>query len=408
MNLDYKKLALMILIAAAVIALIFLIYFFFVKPFSAPPPADQEQTAGSDQTLPTAGQSTGQTSVIDGISQTFPAGSSQTGADNVPDGSQPTKQTNTTPLTDFPVYFAASSNNGDLVYYSSDGKFYRINPNGQVTAFSDKVFHNVSNVVWSNGKDKAILQYPDGSNIIYDFNQNKQITLQKHWTDFTFSPSDQQIAFKSIGLDPENRFLAVGDNSGSNLKIIESIGGVENKFQINWSPNNSMIANFIESNGINRTEIYFVGLNNENFKSMTVEGRGFEGLWSPDGTAMVYSVYNTSDYTPQLWISGAGPENIGAGRNVLGLNTWADKCSFSDATTLYCAVPQEMPYGAGLESGLTIGISDDIYKIDLQTGAKQLISGYGDHRIDKIFPLSGGSTLLFTDANTGEIYRVEL
>ena len=141
---------------------------------------------------------------------------------------------------------------------------------------------------------------------------------------------------------------------------------------------------------------------------MVVEGRGFDGLWTPDGNAMVYSVYNTSDYAPTLWISGASPDNIGAGRNVLGLNTWADKCSFGGDTTLYCAVPQSMPYGAGLEPGLMAGVSDNIYQVDLKTGAKKLILDQSTHQIDKVYPLDNGKYILFSDAYTGQIYRVEL
>ncbi len=405
MNIDYKKLALIILVIAATVALIFLIYFLFYKPITSTfnGGADERQKTTSG-TLSPAGPAGTDGSSSGGSNETGTQGNNQSEGQILP--TENAENSKLKKLTDFPAYFSSPSDNG-LVYYNySDGKFYKILPDGSISLLSDKVFHNVSNIVWSNGKNKAILQYPDGSNIIYDFKQDKQITLQKHWSDFTFSPSDQQIAFKSFGIDPENRFLAIGDTNGSNLKILESIGGVENKFSVNWSPNNSMVANFIESNGMDRSEIYFIGQNNENFKSMLVQGRGFEGVWTPDGTAMVYSTYDTSDYIPQLWISGAGPENIGVGRNVLGINTWIDKCSFSGNTTLYCAVPQQMPTGSALEPSLTLGISDNIYKIDLQTGNKQLITN-SNHTINKIFPLNNGNDLLFTDAFTGEIYRIE-
>ncbi|MFA6422623.1 MAG: hypothetical protein WCV92_04455 [Candidatus Buchananbacteria bacterium] len=409
MELDYKKLGLFALIIGAAIIFALLIYFFFFRQFYGPSPVITSglTTSTATSTLPAAGQATTGTGNNNGSGQ-FPI-NSNTSADNNATAGQQSQQNTISALTTSTAYFAAPDGDNNLVYYNAkDGKFYKVTSDGKITEYSDKIFHNVQNVVWSNSKQKAILQYPDGTNIIYDFSQNKQINLQKHWSDFTFSPNDQQIAFKSMALDPENRYLAIGDSSGSNLKIIESIGGSENKFQVNWSPNNAMIAQFVDGKGLNRSEIYFVGLNNENFKSMVVEGRGFEGLWTPDGNAMVYSVYSTDDYKPTLWISGASPDNVGSGRNVLGLDTWASKCSFGNPTTLYCAVPKKMPYGAGIEPELLRGTADDIYQIDMQTGAKKLIAQQGSHEISKIYPLSNSKYILFTDAVDGKIYRIEL
>jgi len=284
-----------------------------------------------------------------------------------------------------------------------------VSAGGDIKAYSNKIFYNVRSASWSNDGTMAALEYPDGSNIIYDFANNKQITLPKHWQEFEFSPDGGQIAFKSIALDPENRFLAVANPDGSQIKILESIGGVENQFKANWSPNNQMVATFSEGIDANRSEVFFIGLNNENFKSMIVEGRDFRGVWSPEGNKMIYSVYSSeNDYKPQLWIADANPNSIGANRRSIGLDTWGNKCSFADSDRVICAVPQSLPSGAGLAPESANQINDYLYEINLATGAKKLLAvPEGSHTIDQVIA-SNSDYVFFSDRNDGRIYRIKL
>lgn len=77
---------------------------------------------------------------------------------------------------------------GKVQYYNqSDGKFYKIDKDGKVILLSDKVFFSVEDVTWAPGKDKAILEYPDGRKILYNFTTEKQASLPSHWQDFSFS-----------------------------------------------------------------------------------------------------------------------------------------------------------------------------------------------------------------------------
>ena len=263
-------------------------------------------------------------------------------------------------------------------------------------------------MTWANNRGQAVLEYPDGSNIVYDFNTNKQVTLPKHWQDFSFAPADNGIAFKSMALDVENRFLAIAGPDGSQSRILENIGEKEDQFQVNWSPNNQMIATFSKGKDLNRSEVYFVGLNNENFKYMLVEGRGFEGQWSPEGDRMVYSVYNSGNgYKPELWIADADPSNIGNNRHQLNLQTWSDKCSFTNSQKLFCAVPSNLPDGVSLDRSQASGYIDQIYEIDLSTGSKKLLAvPEGNHAIDRI--MTSGNQLFFHDQNTNRLYKINL
>lgn len=303
------------------------------------------------------------------------------------------------------------SKDGRIQYYNKDdGKFYKIDSEGNVTALSDKVFHGVSNVVWSSDKNQSIIEYPDGNKILYNFATEKQVTLPAHWQDFSFSPSGKQIISESIGLDPENRWLTVSDPDGSNAKSLASIGTRDQYVYPDWSPNNQIVATYTKGVDFNRQEVFFVGLNDENFKSTIVEGRGIQSQWSTNGDRLLYSVYHSrDDYKPRLWIVDAAGDTIGSNRYSFDVSTWADKCTFASNTTIYCAVPQNLEKGAGLYPELADRTQDDLYRLDLKTGTKQLIAVPDDaYNISQIMVPSAQNYLYFTDKSTGLIYQVKL
>lgn len=305
---------------------------------------------------------------------------------------------------------AGTGGSGLQYYNKQDGKFYRVDSSGNITALTDKVFHSVEKIAWAPNKNKAILSYPDGANIVYDFSSNKQITLPSHWKDFDFSPDSGRIVMKSIGLDPENRWLAITNEDGSQARKIEAIGEKDSTVYPSWSPNNQTIAMYTEGIDFNRQEVFFVGLNNENFKSLIVEGRGFEPKWAPKGDRLLYSVYSTdSDLKPELWITNAQGESIGTGRKKLDIETWANKCSFADTSTLYCAVPDNLQQGAGLFPELARNTTDKLYAIDVRTGTKKIVSTpEGNFNISDIVVSDSGKDLFFTDALSEKVYKIDL
>ncbi len=406
MKLDWKKIGIVVLFLAALALFAFFIYWFFLKPIFSD---NSTQTTTSTSTtttgqLPqssTTGQKfnnlTNRGQLPDNQNQ------NQAGSTSIATIANNNISSQTKLLTSDNTFYPTTAKNGNVIYYNkTDGKFYQVDSSGKVSQYGSKVFNDVSNVTWSNSLNKAVLEYPDGSKIIYDFDENKQYSIPSHWQDFSFSPNDQQIAFKSIALDPENRFLVVANSNGSNPQSIENIGGVEDKFAVGWSPNNQMVATFQDGKDLDRNEIYFIGLNNENFKSMIVEGHDFQGQWSPSGDRMLYSVYNSqNDYKPQLWISYAYGQNIGDGRQSIGLQTWSSKCLFSDAVTVYCGVPTDLPTGAALSPDIADTIPDQIYKINLTTGNKELVAiPDSSQTVKQILSVSNGYLNFVTPYNS--------
>ena len=292
-----------------------------------------------------------------------------------------------------------------LSYYNrDDGKFYTINEKGESVLMSEKTFYNVQNITWSPDKDKVVLEYPDGSNIVYNFTADKQITLPKNWEEFNFALDNKRVITKNFSSNPDNNYLVIADINSGQSKIIESLGNKADKFKLAWSPDNQVVAFFVEPVDFDHQEIYLIGQHNENFKSIIVEGYGFQGKWNPKGDKILYSVYNSiSNYEPALWIT----TKHGVYKKRIELNTWAEKCSFYDNDIIYCGVPQYLEEMMGINPNYAMDINDDIYKINLNKNSVEKIAET-KRNVEKIMVSDGEKILYFTDRRTGRLYKIDL
>jgi hypothetical protein len=405
----YQKIFLIILFLGVSFLIGYFLWRFF---FKTTPSVEVPTGTGTISGLPLAGLGSSTPSDLSGGAN-LPGGQPTSLA---PDQNAPAEVadgglTKTDKLSDATTLNPTLSSDGKVQYYDqNDGKFYKIDENGNATLLSDRVFYDVDNIVWAPGKDKAILEYPDGSKILYNFSTGKQSTLPAHWENFSFSPDGGQIVSKSLGIDPENRWLVISSDDGSKATALEKIGTNDKTVYPSWSPNQQMVAMYTQGVDFNRQEVFFVGQNEENFKSTIIEGRGFKSTWSTAGDKLLYSVYNTSDnLNPRLWIVDASSDSIGQNRISLDLMTWADKCTFATNDELYCAVPESLPEGAGLFPELADNSKDNLYKIDLKTGSKQLLAvPDGTYNISNIIVPQDQSYLYFTDKKTNQLYKIAM
>jgi hypothetical protein len=323
--------------------------------------------------------------------------------------------TKTTMLTNSAVAEVALSSDGQgMNYYDqNDGRFYAINQDGEVVRLSNKQFPDVENTAWNSDGDKAVIEFPDGSNIVYDFTNETQVTLPKHWDDFEFSPGRDQIIAKSLTDDPNSRMLLVSNADGSQAKAVQALGENADKVQVSPSPTNQIIA-FSDTAGdqgdFGKKMILPIGQNQENFKGLTVDGLGFDSIWSPRGDSILYSVYSqSSDFKPLLWIVDGTINSLGDDRRALGLYTWVDKCVYAENDLIYCAVPQDLDPNAGLQRTLFEHEPDDLYKIDLATGRSSMIARPEESvAMEDLQTSSDGSLIYFTDAVTGRLGFIKL
>ncbi len=403
----YKKIFLVIGFVLAVLVIAYLIYFVFFFSPAEEPLGEQPGTTTSPEGFPEAREG-------EGLSTTTEPGTipeeeeTEEEADEVAQGGI----TETTPLNEDPSLKPSLTTDGEGVrYYSQkDGKFYRLDENGNLKTLSDKVFHNVENINWSPTQNKAILEYPDGSNIIYDFEEERQITLPKHWQDFDFSPDGGEIITESIGMDPDNRWLAIADDNGGSVRTIEKVGEYDDTVYPEWSPNQQIVAMYTKGVDFNRQEVFFLGKHDENFKSTIIEGRDFRPKWSEKGDKLLYSVYSSNnDMKPKLWVVNAEGNKIGTGRQSLGLNTWSDKCVFASNEEIYCGVPENLEEGAGMFPEVAAQTKDNLYKINVQTGQKELMAiPNKEVNVSDLTVSQDGSKLYFKDNLSGQIHKINL
>lgn len=313
-------------------------------------------------------------------------------------------KTFTTLLTNTKILSPTATTNGTVAYYDpANGKFYTVNASGKVVALSDATFPKADSVTFDAGATAAVIEFPDGSNVVYDFEAAKQITLPPHWEDFSFSGDGTSIAAKSIGNDASNRAIVVTNADGSQTKVLASLGDNANKVDMSWSPNNSVLG--FSATGINpggtfsRQEIYLIGPDGGASGTLFVDGQNFHNIWSPDGTHLLYSVGDPNDgYKAALWYADSRGDRSGNTRRKMGISTSVNKCTFISADKAYCAVPREMAPGGGSDESL-ITAYDDVYTLDIATGSATLLATpAADTKMFTLSVSSDGASLYYEDA----------
>jgi len=411
-NLNWKKIGLVLIFVVFMVAFALGLYFLFFKQVLAPEVVTNANING-EQRLP--GTANGNATVVNInsiINSGLPLLANVNGADisDVARGGLTfaDKLDAGAALGDSMVMIG-----GEVYYYNRlDGKFYRLNESGNKTLLDNTTFYNADQVTWSPLGDKAIIEYPDQTNILYNFTTDEQITLPKELSDFSFNKNGTQISSELVTENEGSNWLITANPNGSGITYIEPLGDKASEVETGWSADNQIVAIYRESVDFEKQEIFPLGQNNENFPSLIVNGRGYEGSWSPNTNSLLYSVYNKeSGYRPTLYLSKTGPSGTSAVYDT-GLYTWSDKCAFA-GTNAYCAAPINMPEYSGLYRELGENTAYTFYEIDLDTGNSQMLAipvgANGQFfGVDNLVVSQNEDILYFTDSLTGEIYSLQL
>src|SRR6056297_653139 len=298
-----------------------------------------------------------------------------------------------------------------LNYYDYDEqRFYKIDENGDKQLLSDKKFYKVQDVTWSPTDEKAILEYPDGQKVFYNFNNDKQYTLPNNWEEFDFDDQGSEIAFKEDNVQADYRWLSTANPDGSNKKLVHHLGINADDVQVGYSPNKQIIAQYPQIDNLSRSKVYFLGANDENFSAIYVDGADVKTQWSPQGNSLLASSYSPqTDFNPQLQIIDYDPiTNEAINKKTINLETWADKCTYKDENTILCAVPQDMVSGAGMQPDVMKYVPDDLYEIDVQTGStKRLVENLQSYTMSDL-NIGPDGNLYFIDQNDGTLNKINL
>lgn len=365
--------------------------------FYRPPQITEPGTTTDDQT---GGSLTGSGAAGDRGSETEedPDGTGTLPASPVANGGR----TFTTLLTTSAITSPVVTQNNTIAYYdSADGRFYTITEEGDVSLLSQAQFKGAETITFDDTASAAVIEFPDGSNVVYDFSAAKQVSLPAHWEDFSFSQDGNSIVTKSVSSDPSNRALVITSTDGSSTRVVAALGSNDDKVDASFSPTGAVVAFSRTGEGqsaFGRQEIYLIGQDGEATGSLIVDGSNFQAIWSPDGAHILYSIADAADdYQVSLWYADSRGDRNGDPRKKLTVDTLVNKCVFADSATLYCAVPREVPAGSGSDPSL-ITAPDNLYKLSLtnQTSTLAAIPA-ADTQMFNLRIASDGSQLYYTD-----------
>jgi len=321
--------------------------------------------------------------------------------------------TSTTTLTTSAVKSPTVSANGNVSYYNpGDGKFYTIDANGNAKAMSDAKFPSASNVTFDNGGKVAAIEFPDGSNVVYNFDTATQSTLPAHWEGFSFSNDGDTIASKSVATDPSARSLVISTADGSSATPIAALGTNQDKVTVEMSPDGSIVGfsatGSVATSTFGQNSIYLIGKDGQDAGVLFVSGSNFTPQWAPDSAHLIYSVADASqDYRATLWYADKDGDQVTGTRKQIPLMTLASKCTFANSSTLYCAVPTSMPAGGGSSASL-ITAFDNLYKVDLTTLKTSLVATPAVSMKMTNLSISPAGDLLFFSDSSGRLNSLRL
>ena len=417
---NYKKIFIIIGFITVSLVLLFLIIWMFFWPNKPRPGEPGYMPPGAY--LPETGEREDLIELIEGNELpnigTIPGREESEVTAPQPDVIARGQETYSLPLTENRVLGVALSSDkqGVVLYDKEEEKFYHISSDGKSKIqMSDEKFHQVKDVVWSPNATQAIITYPDDIKIYYDFSTKKKVTLPKELIEPEFAQNTEKIAFKFESYDVDSNFIGIAKPDGTEAKFLETTGTESSKFDISISPNEEVIAFYARPTSANSSEIFLVGQHGENFESLEIEGMHFDSIWSPLGTQLLYNVVAPEyGFRPVLWSVAAKGSRFASIQLNLKLNTWVDKCVFSSETVIYCAVPKNLPEGAGIYEEATENIVDEIYMIDLSKNKKQRIAdpirkdGSAEFKIKNLQISDDNRFLFFLDENTERVYNIRL
>ncbi len=412
-----KKFILLILFIIVSIGLAFLIYYVFFAPKKQVSVIEQP---GQTQTgeFPSSGEGPSQTNEIEG-GITPSGGEVGQGSEIGQAESTQEFQTNAKEIVSkniLKIKTYSDVNNGMVYYDDLNQNFYKVSQDGNIIKLSDRKFYAVKDATFSPTENRAIIEYPDNRKVLYDFDKDEFIARFPEQTqDFSFSNAGDKLSYKWIDYYEENNYLVTSNPDASNFKFIRQIADQSKNIDTVWSPDGEVMATFRKQYDVERQEIYFLNENDKNLRSLLVDGFNFSGMWNSKGDKLFYNVTEArKDFKPVLWVANGQADGLGYGKMSLGISTWVDKCSFSKSndSTVYCAVPDELPTGSGLNAALANGVAYSIYKININTGTSEVVAQpiVNNNRvsIDKIYTSANDSSLYYTDSSNGYLYSIDL
>jgi len=262
-------------------------------------------------------------------------------------------------------------NNQKVKYYlSGNGQAYESSFNGSgLTQLSTGTLTNLSGVLWSPNKDKAIHIFNDQEVIkkyFYDFRTEQSTRLSQNIGYISWAPNEDRIVYQYHGSTGEDS-ISISNPDGldwTNVFLTRM-----KDLLVKW-PSSNKVALMTKPSGLTQGTAYTLNLVNNDFQKVIEPTYGLTALWSPQANKILFSETDHQGKDLKLKIADLGQSTI----NQLDITTLPEKCVWStDNQTVFCAVPENIPQIAILpddyHKNLT-SFSDHFWKINVDTGQK--------------------------------------
>lgn len=240
---------------------------------------------------------------------------------------------------------------------------------------SSATLEGLAKILWSPDKEKVIGVFSKDSKTeryFYDYATNRSSLLNSNIGYVAWSPDSKKIAYQFTSAESEESNISIADPDGSNWKNIFKTRLAD--LIVEW-PSRGKISIRSRVSGLAQGLLYAINPDSGDFEKVLSDLNGLNVKWSPKADKILYSFTTSRGKNPALWLS----NEDGTQTKDLKLAGIADKCAWSnDDRTIFCALPQEISEFAvwpdDYYKGLVI-LSDNFYKINLETGEKTKIAG---------------------------------
>lgn len=266
-------------------------------------------------------------------------------------------------ISDGPV-LSLSENKGIISFYDFKGQLWQLSQGESKPVLSNQTpIENLSEIIWPK------VFSPDGKKIVYQ----------------------------------KNNGLFTSDLSGKNQRTL--IRGLKLQDIILKWPTVNNIALIGKPSGLVAGGLWFLDARNFSIKKIIGDFFGLEALFSPDGGSFIYSYTEQNGKNSTLALY----DKKGNQKIIKSVSTLVDKCVWAkDLISIYCAVPKSWPDFAVLPDDYyknTFLTSDDIWKINTETGEKTIIAeGVGD--ISNLAINKDENNLFFISKENQLIYKL--
>lgn len=310
-------------------------------------------------------------------------------------------------LTDFPVVSPALNKDDTrtLFYKKDGGDLFSVGFQGGT---QDKVAHvtivGLIEAVWSRARDRAAVFYLGDETLkgFLHIGTSSIAVMPQDIKSFSWSPDGKSLAYVVSRDGAAN--LIIADSSGKNPKTVfrTPIGDA----RISWVSSDK-IAFQTAASGLSEGFIFAFARSSSAFSKVFGPTFGLQSLWSPDGSRILVSQTGRggADITTGIY------DMVKKQYAVLDVSTLPEKCVWSDAKEIICAVPRDIPAGTVLPDDWLRGeynSSDRIVRIDAEKNRTEDMFNEGNFDMSDLTETKDKKNLLFVNRIDGTLWSLKL